>query len=121
MISGKLANILPVVLPLFYRKCPMGNAHTWLDIFCDCCTNNEFTYVNGKWVLAKNAKLVHTNCSSVSWSGQLSSGELWWSGIKQGLVLALILGTIIGIGLWKTENALRGAADNRKDIIEQTE
>jgi len=122
MITGKMANILTVVLPLFYRKCPMGNAHTRSDGLCDCCKGNEFVWVEGKWVLLKYAPVTNVGShSGLSWSGQLSSGELWLSAVKQGLVLALILGAIIGFGLWQAEHALRSAADGRKTNIEQAE
>lgn len=122
MITGKIATALTVVLPLFYRKCPMGNAHIRSDELCDCCKGNEFIWVEGKWILLKYAPITNSrNHSSLSWSGQLSSGELWLSAVKQGLILALILGAIIGFGLWKAEHALRSAADGRKTNIEQAE
>ena len=122
MITGRMASALTVVLPLFYRKCPMGNAHLRSDGLCDCCKGNEFLWVNGKWVLLKYAPVTNTgNHSSLSWSGQLSSGELWLSAVKQGLILALILGAIIGFGLWQAEHALRSAVDGRKTNIEQAE
>jgi hypothetical protein len=122
MITGRMASVLTAALPLFYRKCPMGNAHLRSDGLCDCCKGNEFLWVNGKWVLLKYAPVTNTvNHSSLSWSGQLSSGELWLSAVKQGLILALILGAIIGFGLWQAEHALRSAADGRKTNIEQAE
>lgn len=122
MITGRLASVLTVVLPLFYRKCPMGNAHIRSDGLCDCCKGNEFVWVDGKWVLLKYATVTNSRShSGLSWSGQLSSGELWLSAVKQGLILALILGGIIGFGLWKTEQALRNASEGRKTIIEQAE
>jgi hypothetical protein len=43
------------------------------------------------------------------------------SAIKQGLILALILGAIIGIGLWQTKNTATSAAEGRKLNMEQEE
>jgi uncharacterized protein (DUF2062 family) len=100
----------------------MGNAHLWSDELCDCCKENEFLWVNGKWVLLKYAPVIGPGShSGLSWSGQLSSAELWLSAIKQGLILALILGAIIGIGLWQTKNTATSAAEGRKLNMEQEE
>ena len=122
MITGKAARLVTMVLPLLYRRCPMGNAHLRSDGLCDCCNGNEFVWMNGKWVLLKYSPATNSgNHSSLSWSGQLSSGELWISAVKQGLVIAFILGTIIGFGLWQAENAFRYASENRKITIEQAE
>lgn len=90
------------------------------DTLCECCQGNEFLWVDGKWVLLKYAPISHTgNHSGLSWSGQLSSGELWLSAVKQGLIIAAILGTIIGFGLWQTKNAAIHAAEGQKTIMEK--
>lgn len=120
MITGKLAGILAIMLPLFYRKCPMGNVHLRSEVLCECCKGNEFVWVDGNWVLLKYAPVTNTgNHSSLSWSGQLSSAELWFSAIKQGLIIALILGAAIGFALLKIEGAWRAAVESRKSTIER--
>jgi hypothetical protein len=119
MIAGKKAKFLTSVLPMFYRKCPNGNAHLRSEDVCDCCPSNEFVYVNGKWKPLGTER--RSNNSSLSWSGQLASTELWWSAVKQGLILALVAIAIVGYGLWQAEQAVSKAAKGiQKNITNQS-
>ena len=123
MITGKLADIISFVLPMFYRKCPMGNAHTRNDKICNCCQGNEFVWIEDKWWLLKYAPLQEShNHSSLSWSGQLSSGELWGSAIKQGLILAVVFGIITTIIMLNIQHAFQHVKDTKiKSIGKQND
>lgn len=113
---------MTVVLPMLYRRCPMGNAHSRSDDLCNCCAENEFVWSDGKWVLLKYAQVKNNGGhSGLSWSGRLSSSDLWLSALKQGLVLALILGSIMAIGLWQIKNAADKMVESKKTNVKQAE
>jgi hypothetical protein len=98
MVKGTAAKVARVLAPLVYRECPMGNAHARWENQCECCSGNEFTYIQGRWVPTKYAPIADPGRhSSISWSGQLTGGELWLGALKQGLVLGLI---VLLVGGW---------------------
>jgi hypothetical protein len=95
-------------LPFFYRESPMGEAIWKSNHVCHCDIGNGkmWTYVwkgNDKgWVPAKYAlDITQNNHSSLSFSGQLTSGDLIWNGVKWGLAIALFL-AILAFAAFKT-------------------
>lgn len=113
MITGNLGIVLRTMLPMVFRRCPMGNTHVRSEEVCICCTGNEFKCVNGKWVPLKYAPLTDNGkASSLSMSGQLSSSDLWLGALKQGLVIAIVVIMILSYCLFQAKIAADTAADN---------
>jgi hypothetical protein len=93
-------------LPFLYRECPMGNAHFRSNHICYCCEGKtrNWTYVwRGStlgWVPVEYVlDTSKTNHAAISWSGQLSTSDLIWNGLRTGLVLAAVIGTMAFLGL----------------------
>jgi|GEM_PF-5607524 len=88
-----------VILPMFYRECPMGNAHWRGNHICYCCEGQErnWTYVwrgNQKgWIPVEYALDTSNNQhSGLSMSGQLTATDLVWNGVRTGLAISLLFG-----------------------------
>lgn len=87
------------LLPFFYRECPMGNAHWRGNHICYCCEgkSHNWTYVwrGDKGWMPHEFVLDTTNKSnSLSFSGQLTTFDLLWNGIRTGLLIAVLLGIV---------------------------
>lgn len=96
----------------------MGNAHAKWEIQCDCCTGNEFTFIRGRWIPSRYASLEPGNHSGLSWSGQLTPGELWLGTLKQGLVIGLVIAAAV---LWAGSEAKRSAEQAAENMLHQQE
>jgi len=89
-------------LPFFYRECPMGNAHWKGNHICYCCEGKtrNWTYVwreDKGWVPHDFVLDTTNNSNSLSFSGQLTTLDLLWNGIRTGLAIALIVGIFTAI------------------------
>lgn len=113
-------------LPFLYRECPMGNAHFISNHICYCCEgkNRNWTYVwRGTtigWMPVEyaldNSKANH---AAVSWSGQLSTSDLIWNGLRTGLVLAVIIGAMAFAGLHFLTESGKSYQKNVQDKYER--
>jgi len=113
-------------LPFLYRECPMGNAHWVGNHICYCCEGQKrnWTYVwKGEkgWIPVDFALDTTYNHSSLSWSGQMTTGELFWNGIRLGLLIALVLGLFAFLGFKAIQNETQKYQKNVQSNHERTQ
>lgn len=94
-----------IFLPFLFRECPMGNAHWRGNHICYCCEGEKrnWTYVwRGEkgWVPLEFALNTESQHNSLSWSGQLTTLDLIWNGVRTGLLIAVLIIIVFGSMLY---------------------
>jgi hypothetical protein len=115
-----------IVLPMFYRECPMGNPHWRGNHICYCCEGRErnWTYVwrgsERGWVPVDFALDISQNKhSGLSMSGQLTTSDLIWNGVRTGIVLAILFAIIAWIAYYQIYPTLQKHQKNVQYQYEQ--
>lgn len=104
----------------------MGNAHFRANHICYCCEGQKrnWTYVwhgDKGWVPVEFALDNASNHSPISWSGQMSTSDLLWNGIRVGLLIALLLGLFAFWGFKTIQNETQKYQKNVQGSHERTQ
>jgi len=77
------------------RECPNGNWHFKWSHVCLCCRgpNSEYAYKwhRKQWLPVEWATTNTGQANMLSMSGQLTTGDLLWNGLKTGLIIGLFV------------------------------
>lgn len=113
-------------LPFLYRECPSGNAHWRGNHICYCCRGHDrdWTYVwrgDKGWVPTEfvlNTEGIH---NSISWSGQLTTFDLVWNGIRTGLLIAIFFIILAYMGFRSIVNSEKNVQSIHGQIAQPSE